>query len=170
MTSSKSETKNCTNKTILRFYYAFDKLFKNIPDLQERGFANKNNPQQCRYYFPQWEIMDNRPNYSIFYEINDWNRYEKAEIRIDIQFWLEGFHEIGEQIRLQKDSIAQQMPLQPTTIEWYIDKKNPKWGRLQYCFPDSSNPEIIARCMNVLIYETKDDVNSWLISKKMKHY
>ena len=147
----------CT--TIQRFYFAFHKVFRNIPDLQEREFANRGNPQQYRFYFPQWEMMDNRPNNSVFYEMNDWNRYGKAEIRIDLQFWLEGFHEIGERIRQKRDSIAQKMPLHPVSVEWYIDHKNPQWGRLQFCFPDSSNPEIIAECMKVLVYETKDLVN-----------
>jgi len=102
--------------------------------------------------------------------MNDWNRYGRSEIRIDIQFWLEEFQEIGEIIRQKKDIIAQKMPQKPITIEWYVDKKNPQWGRLQYCFPYTANPDAIAQCMKVLIYETKDIVNDWLISKRMNHY
>jgi hypothetical protein len=156
-------------KIIRSVEHAFHFHYRDIPDLKEREFGNKNNPQQFRYYFPEWEIMDNRPNDSVFYEMNHWNRYGKAEIRLDIQFWEEGFHEIGEIIRLKKDEIGQKMPAQPT-IEWYVDKRNPQWGRLQYCFPDTTDPKILAQCMLVLINETKDVVNDWLISKKMRHY
>jgi len=170
MVPSSDEKERGSGKTIQQIELAFHKLYRNIPDIQEREFANKTNPQQFRYYFPQWEIMDNRPNCSIFYEMNDWNRYGKTEIRFDIQFWLEGFKEIGEIIRNRKDIVAQKMPLMPTSIEWYIDKKNPQWGRLQYCFPDSTNPETLAQCMKTLIYETKDVVNNWLISKRLNHY
>ena len=170
MVASSSEAQNGPSVKIRKIERAFYKLFRNIPDLKEREFGNKSNPQQFRYYFPQGEIMDNRPNNSVFYEMNDWSRYGKAEIRIDIQFWLEGFQEIGEIIRQKKDMIAQKMPQQSTSIEWYVDKKHPQWGRLQYCFPNSSNPEDIALCMKVLIYETKDVVNDWLISKRMNHY
>ena len=167
MVASSSGTQNDPNRSIRKFEQAFYKLLRKIPDLKDREFGNN---QQFRYFFPQWENMDNRKNYSVFYEMNDWNGNGKAEIRIDIQFWLEGFREIGEIIQQKKDMVAQKMPQQPTSIEWYINKKYPHLGRLQYCFPDSSNPEDIALCMKVLIDETKDDVNDWLRSKRMKHY
>ena len=170
MVTSSSGTQDRSSETIRKIERAFYKLFRNIPDLEEREFGNKTNPQQFRYYFPQWEIRHNRPNNSVFYEMNDWNCYGKAEILIDIQFWLEVFQEIGEIIRQKKEIVAQKMPQQPTSIEWYIDKKNPQWGRLQYCFPDSSNPKDIALCMKALIYETKEIVNDWLVSKRMRHY
>ena len=136
--------------------------------LEKGKFNNGNNPKQTRYYFPDWEKMDNRPNHSVFYELNDWNRYGENEVRIDIQFWNEGFQEIGEQIREKKDIIGGMMPLQPM-IEWYVDTKNPQWSRLQFIFPDTTEPEIVAQCMQVLIDETKDTVNDWLISKHLRH-
>ena len=167
MVASSSGPQNDPSITIRKIERAFYKLYRNIPDIKEKKFGNG---QQFRYIFPEWEILDHRPNYSVYYEMNDWNCNGKSEIRIDIQFWLEGFQEIGEIIRQKKDIVAQKMPLQPTSIEWYINKNNPHLGRLQYCFPDSSNPDDIALCMKVLIYETKEVVNDWLISKRMKHY
>jgi len=51
MAAAPAEKQIDTNKTIQKFYYAFYKLFRNIPDLQEREFANKSNPQQFRFFF-----------------------------------------------------------------------------------------------------------------------
>jgi len=155
--------------TIIRpFIEACDRKKETIHGLEKGKFNNGNNPKQTRYYFPDWEKMDNRPNHSVFYELNDWNRYGENEVRIDIQFWNEGFQEIGEQIREKKDIIGGMMPLQPM-IEWYVDTKNPQWSRLQFIFPDTTEPEIVAQCMQVLIDETKDTVNDWLISKHLRH-
>jgi len=157
------------SKIIRPFIDACDRKTATIPGLKKREFSNKNNPKQARYYFPDWEKIDNRANYSVYYEINDWNRYGKNEIRIDIQFWDEGFHEIGEIIRERKGDYGGKMPYQPV-IEWYIDKKNPQWSRLQYIFSDTTDPEIVSQSMQILINETKEIVNDWLISKKMRHY
>jgi hypothetical protein len=157
------------NKVIRPFIDACDRRLVTITGLKKREFANKNNPKQTRYFFPDWEKMDNRPNCSVYYEINDWNRNGKNEIRIDIQFWNEGFHEIGEQIRGKKDTIGGMMPLRPT-IEWYVDSRNPQWSRLQFIFPDTEEPDLVAQSMQVLINETKDTVNDWLISKRLRHY
>lgn len=99
--------------------------------------------------------------------MNDWTVYGKAEIRIDIQFWNEYFREIAEIIQQKKDTIAGKMPIQPT-IEW--NTANPQWRRLQFCFPDTADPKLVAKCMQVLIDETKEIVNDWLVSKKMRHY
>jgi hypothetical protein len=148
---------------------AFDRKIVTIPGLKKREFSNKNNPKQFRYYYPDWEKTDNRPNKSIYYEINDWNCYGKNEIRIEIQFWNTGFREIGELLQQKKDYFGERMPQQPI-IELFIDKKNPQWSRLQYIFPDTSDPEIVAQCMHILIKETNDIVNDWLISKNMGHY
>lgn len=148
---------------------AFECKMMLFPSLKRREFSNRQNPKQFRYYYPAWEKTDNRPNNSIYYEINDWNRYGKNEIRIDIQFWNEEFHEIGEIVRQKKDHIGGKMPRQPV-IEWYIDKKNPQWSRLQYIFPDTTDPELVAQSMWILINETKEIVNDWLISKNMRHY
>jgi hypothetical protein len=157
------------NKVISPFIDACDRRLVTIPGLKKREFANKTNPKQTRYFFPDWERMDNRPNYSVYYEINDWNRNGKNEIRIDIQFWNEGFHEIGEQIREKKDTIGSMMPIRPA-IEWYVDARNPQWSRLQFIFPDTTEPNLISQCMQVLINETKDTVNDWLKLKQLRHY
>lgn len=157
------------NKIIRPFIDACDRRLGIIPGLKKREFTNKNNPKQTRYFFPDWEKLDNRPNHSVYYEINDWNRNGKNEIRIDIQFWNEGFHEIGEQIREKKDTIGGMMPLRPT-IEWHIDARNPQWSRLQFIFQDIAEPDLVAQCMQVLVNATKDTVNDWLISKLLRHY
>lgn len=157
------------NKIICPFVDACARRLVTIPGLKKREFANKNNPKQTRYFFPDWEKLDNRPNHSVYYEINDWNRDGKNEIRIDIQFWNEEFGEIGDQIREKKDIIGGMMPLRPT-IEWYVDAMNPQWSRLQFIFPDTAESDLVAQCMQVLINETKDTVNDWLISKQLRHY
>jgi hypothetical protein len=165
---STSALQSNPSEKIIPFADAFDRKMVTIPGLKKREFSNKNNPKQFRYYFPDWEKKDNRPNYSIFYEMNDWNRYGKQEIRIDIQFWSKEFSEIGEIYRQKKNHIGEKMPLHPI-IDWNITT-SPGWSRLQYIFPDNSDPEIVAQSLQVLIQETKDIVNDWLISKKMGHY
>jgi len=148
---------------------AFDHKMILHPGLKSRKFNNRQNTKQFRYYYTDWEKIDNRPNKSIYYEINDWNCYGKNEIRIEIQFWNEGYSEIGKILQQKKDYFGQKMPQHPT-IEFLIDKKNSQWSRLQFIFPDTSDPEIVAQCMHILIKETKDIVNDWLISKNMGHY
>lgn len=161
---------NDNHSEIIRpFIEACDRRMETIPGLKRRSFSNKGNPKQRRYYFSDWEKLDNKSNKSVYYEINDWTRYGKNEVRIDIQFWIEGFQEIGEQIREKKDIIGRRMPVQPI-IEWYVDARNPQWSRLQFIFPDTMEPETVAQSMQVLINETKDTVNDWLISRKLRHY
>ena len=157
------------DKIILPFIEACDRRTRMIPGLKMREFNNKNNPKQKRYFFPDWEKFNNRLNYSVYYEINDWNTKGKNEIRIDIQFWNAGFQEIGDQIHHKKDEISMMMSVQPIT-EWYIDPKNPQWSRLQFIFPVTTDPEIVAQSMEILINATKESVNNWLISKKLRHY
>ena len=147
---------------------AFESKMELFPGLRQRKFRNQRNPKQFRYFYDAWKKTSNRTNNSIYYEINDWNRFDRNEICIDIQFWKE-FDEIRDIIKQKKDNIGQKMPLQPKN-QLYVNEKNPDWHRLQYIFSDDTDPEIVAQGLQVLIQETKDVVNEWLKSKKLPHY
>lgn len=143
-------------------------VFQAHPDIAiglKRYILRKN---QCRFSFPQWPRVDNKSNKSIFYEFNDWIFKNKSEISVEIEFWSESFEDIGEIIQHQKDTFAMKMPGNPTVV--WDTAWSPGWGRLKYIFPDNQDPKIIAQSMIILINETKEIVNSWLLSKNMEHY
>ncbi len=147
---------------------AFEPKMVLFNGLKQRNFNNGQNPKQFRYYYEAWKNTSTRTNDIIFYEINDWNRNKAQEIRIDIQFWKE-YNEICDIIERRMDNIGQKMPPHLKS-QPYIDKKNLGWRRLQYHFNEDTAPEIVAESLKVLIQETKDIVNDWLISENKPHY
>jgi len=144
---------------------AFDSKMKFFPGLRPRKFRNQRNPKQFRYFYDTWKKTSNRTNNSIFYEVNDWNRYSQNEIRIDIQFWKD-YEEICNIINQKKEKIGRKMPALLKS-ELYIDKNNPDWHRVQFIFSDDTDAEIVAQCLQILILETKEVVNEWLKSKEL---
>ena len=123
---------------------------------------------QCRITFRDWPKIDNKPSKSIAYEFNDWVNHGKPEISVEIQFWHESFGEIGEIIRQRKEIYAKEMPGKPI-VDWDT-QSSPGWNRLKFIFPDSSDPEVIAQCMGVLVHETKDVINDWLKGRGYTSY
>lgn len=142
--------------------------FQINPDLPKGIKRNLLRKNQCRFSFPQWYRVENSSNKSIFYEFNDWMDEGKSEISVEIEFWCETFSDIGDFIQLQKGTLAKKMPGGPTVV--WDTSWSPGWGRLKFIFSDDQDPEIIAKSMLILIQETKETVNNWLISKKMEHY
>jgi hypothetical protein len=143
----------------------FEKKNTILPPVKRRIF---NNHTQIRFYHPEWPKIDNKPNQSIYYEINDWNCYGKKEIRIEIQFWNEFFVEIGEKIHEKSEFIRNKMPQNPS-VEWNTTT-SAGLNRLQYLYQDTANPEQIAQSMEILIKNTQDMINEWLKAKLMGHY
>jgi len=104
----------------------------------------------------------------IQYEFDDWNDKGKPEFSVEICFRQETFKSIGELIQTHKSEIANRMPCS-SKANW--DTTSTKdWNRLKFIFVDSTDPALIAKSMSILIEETKEIVNSWLLSKNMEHY
>lgn len=144
-------------------------FIKSQRELQYSKFALIMNREcQKRYAFREWQKIDNKPNKSVFYEINDWIKYNRQEIRIEVEFWDEQFGEIGNMIQKQGDEISKKMPGETQPI--WNTMTSPGWSRLQYAFPYTIDPDIITQSWIILIQETKDIINEWLKKKKFSHY
>lgn len=139
---------------------------KHKPESGLKRTLNRTN--QCRYSIISWPKIDGKPTKSIFYEFNDWINQGKPEISVEIEFWTEAFGNIGEIVQQNKETIGNNMQGDPT-VEWDTTR-SPGWGRLKFVFPDTTNPEIVAQSMQVLIEETKETINDWLTLKNMGHY
>ena len=161
----KIDSKNLRSRNIFNQIIALFQAKPDTPKGIKRSLFRNN---QCRFSFPQWHRVDNSSNKSIFYEFNDWIDQGKPEISVEIEFWCEIFSDIGDIIQQQKGSIAKKMPGNPVPV--WDTTLSLGWGRLKFLFPDDQDPEIIAKSMVILIKETKETVNDWLISKTMRHY
>jgi hypothetical protein len=117
---------------------------------------------QCRYSVTSWPRIDNKPTRSIFYEFNDWTEHGRNEFSTEMQFWSEAFDDIGARIRKMMNTFEKNVPGSPT-LQW--DSTSTRgFSRLKITYPLSEKPEIIAESMIILIAETYNVVNEWLMN------
>lgn len=130
----------------------------------QRKFAGRD---QCRYSFPAWQRINDKPIKYVCYEFNDWIGHGKPEISVEVLFGLEAFRDIAEIIHARAPAVQERLP-HAAELNWKTSTRG--WLRLQYSFPDTVEPGLIADSMAVLVEETRETVNNWLKERGMSHY